>query len=135
MMAQETPDYGYFRDLPDTDYEEAVGRVAEALKAEGFGILTEIDVKATLKKKLDVEFPRYIILGACNPPFAHKALTAEPWIGLFMPCNVVVTERDGGGSTVAVINPQEMFKLVDKPEMEGLSAEVGVMLQAALARI
>ena len=134
-MSESAASYGYFKDLPEVEYEEAITRVTEALKAEGFGVLTEIDVKATLKKKIDVDFHRYVILGACNPGFAHKALTGEPWIGLLMPCNVVVTERDGGGSTVAMVNPGEMFKIVDNPGMAEMAAEVGGKLQAALAKV
>ena len=90
--------YGLVKELPDTDYEAAIEAITEALKGEGFGVLTEIDVQATLKKKLDVDFKRYVILGACNPPLAHQALSAEPLIGLLLPCNVVVSERDGGGA-------------------------------------
>jgi len=89
------PSYGITRELPDTDFDTAVQRATAALKEEGFGVLTEIDVRATLKKKLDVDFPPYLILGTCNPPFAHQALMAEPGIGLLLPCNVIVAAREG----------------------------------------
>lgn len=89
----------------DCDYEEAVEKVRAALPSEGFGVLTEIDVKTTLKKKLDADFRRYVILGACNPQYAYKALSAEIEIGVFMPCNVIVYENDGGGSTVTAVDP------------------------------
>ncbi len=116
--------YGITRELPDRDYDKAVEQVTAALKEEGFGVLTEIDVKATLKKKLDVDHPRYVILGACNPPLAHKALSAEPLIGLLLPCNVVVSEREGGGSVVSALDPREMFKLVDRDDVKPIAEEV-----------
>lgn len=93
--------------LPNS-YEDTINIVTEALKTEGFGVLTEIDVKATLKKKIDQDFHKYSILGACNPPLAHKALQSDPQIGLFLPCNVTVEEIDGG-TKVELINPIAMF--------------------------
>ena len=89
-------------------YEEARAQVEEALKAEGFGVLTEIDVKATIKKKLDEDFRKYAILGACNPPLAHKALLTEPLVGLMLPCNVTVEEAEHG-ATVHLLNPNAML--------------------------
>lgn len=127
--------YGITKQLPDTPYEEAVRRTTEALGTEGFGILTEIDVKATLKKKLDVDFRKYVILGACNPSLAHRALMAEMLIGLLLPCNVVVAETDKGGSIVAILDPQSMFSLVDNPGIEPLAKEVREKLQRALEQI
>ncbi len=105
--------YALVRELPDMDYDAVVARVTELLAGEGFGVLTEIDVKATLKKKIDVDFKRYVILGACNPHMAHQALTMEPDIGVLLPCNVCVSERDGGGTRVAAMNPAAAFSLID----------------------
>ncbi len=116
--------YGMVKELPDLSYDDAVSRTTEALKGEGFGVLTTIDVKATLKEKIDVDFKRYVILGACNPKFAHQALSGEPLIGLLLPCNFVVMERDGGGSVVAAFKPTEAFQLVDNDAVQPLAAEV-----------
>ena len=124
--------YGITKELPDLSFEEAVPKVTEAIAAEGFGVLTEIDVKATMKKKLDVDFRDYVILGACNPPLAHKALSAEPHIGLLLPCNVIVMERDGGGSVVSAIQPEVQFTLVDRPGLEEIASEVKAKLERAL---
>ncbi len=129
------PTYGLTKHLPDTDYEAAVQHVTGALQAEGFGVLTEIDVKATMKKKLDVDFRRYVILGACNPPLAHRALTAELYIGLLLPCNVIVMEEDDGSSTVSLVNPSEMFKVVENADMAELAAEVDTKLRRVLEGI
>ena len=116
--------YGLVKELPDLDYDDAVSRTTEALKEEGFGILTTIDVKKTLKEKIDVDFRRYVILGACNPPLAHKSLSGEPLIGLLLPCNFVVMERDEGGSVVAALKPTEVFQLVDNEAVQPLATEV-----------
>jgi uncharacterized protein (DUF302 family) len=109
--------YGFGRRIEGT-LANAIEKVTGALKNEGFGVLTEIDVKDTLKKKLDVDFRGYVILGACNPPLAHKALTAEPQIGLLLPCNVVVQEAPEGGVVVTIADPRAMFSLVDNPGLE-----------------
>ena len=122
------PSYGITKHLPDVEFEDAATRVTDALKAEGFGVLTEIDLKETLKKKLGVEFPRYRILGACNPPLAHRALTADPAVGLLLPCNVVVAERPEGGSVVSAIAPQAMFSVVDNPDLGPIVDEVAAKL-------
>lgn len=119
-----TASYGHTKTLGRVDFEAAVSRVTEALKTQGFGVLTEIDVKATLKKKLDVEFRNYKILGACNPPSAYRALTSEPLIGLLLPCNVVVMQEDDGQITVSIAKPMEMFKPVDNPALLPLATEV-----------
>ena len=96
-------------------YQQAVEQTIAALKEQGFGVLTEIDVQATLKKKLDVDFQRYIILGACNPPLAHKALSADLTVGLMLPCNVVVYENADGTSTVSALNPMAAIGVVGNP--------------------
>jgi len=127
--------YGITREFPELPYEEAITKVTEAIAAEGFGVLTEIDVKATMKQKLDVDFRKYVILGACNPPLALRALMAEPYIGLLLPCNVVVMERDGGGSVVAAIDPETQFKLVDRPGLGKIACEVKEKLERALENI
>lgn len=108
----------------DTDYETALEQVAEALKVEGFGVLTEIDVKATFKKKLDVDFRNYKILGACNPTFAHKALTAAPEVGLLLPCNVTVSEEEDGRILVHIINPAMMMSVIENSALTDVAAEV-----------
>lgn len=124
--------YGMVRELPNVEYDDAVTRTTAALKAEGFGVLTTIDVKATMKEKLNVDFRKYVILGACNPPLAHKALSAEFMIGLLLPCNVVVMEGDAGGSVVAAFKPTEGFSLVDNDGVQPLAGEVEVRLTRVL---
>ena len=120
----------------DLPYEKAVERAREELAKEGFGILTEIDVKATLKKKLDVEFRPYVILGACNPPMAHQALQAEIDIGLLLPCNVVVYQADEPGkSVVAAMDPEEALKLTGNPGIESVARVVRNKLESALGRL
>ncbi len=126
-------DYGIRRKL-DMDFDEARIRIEEELKKEGFGVLTEIDVQATLKKKLDIDYRRYNILGACNPPFAHKALELEREVGLLMPCNVIVYEDDDGKTVVSAMNVEmAMAGLV--PNLKPLADAVGAKLQAALDRL
>jgi uncharacterized protein (DUF302 family) len=108
----------------DLTYDEALEKVTEELKKEGFGVLTEIDVKATLKEKLDVDVPKYKILGACNPPFADKALKAEPGVGLLLPCNVVVYESEAGETTVAAINAEAMLSVIGRDDVTPIAEEV-----------
>lgn len=115
-------------------YERAVERVKEALAEEGFGVLTEIDVKATLEKKLHVDFERYVILGACNPRLAHRALQEEHDIGALLPCNVVVHER-GQGSRVVVFDPVQGLGLAGNPELEPIGREVAERMERVLQRI
>lgn len=116
-------------------FDEALARVTEALKAEGFGVLTEIDVKETLRKKLDQEFARYRILGACNPPFAFQALTAEPEIGMLLPCNVVVREDSEGRTRVEFMDPLAVLKLVNRPEVEAIAKQVRERLDRVAAKL
>ena len=113
-----------------TDFDSAIQRVTDALKAEGFGVLTEIDVKATLKKKLDVDFRPYKILGACNPPLAHRALTADPQIGLLLPCNVVVAQGEEEGMIdVSLIDPISMLGVVSNPDVESVAQDARARLE------
>ena len=125
--------YGFTRTLKGVSYEAARGRIEAALKEEGFGILTEIDVKATLKAKLNVDFANYVILGACNPTLAHQALGVDPGVGLMLPCNVVVTQDDQGNAVIAVLDPQSMLKVMDDPSpLEKTMQEARERLQRAL---
>lgn len=119
----------------DCSMEEAEQKAIGALKAEGFGVLTEIDVQAVLKKKIDVDRKPYKILGACNPVLANKALQAEPDLGLLLPCNVVIREEDDGTITVAIVDPAAMFSVVDKPEMEAMANEVRGKFERIMAAV
>jgi uncharacterized protein (DUF302 family) len=129
-----TTKFGFSVDVP-LAYEQADLRVRELLKAEGFGILTEIDVGATMKEKLDVDFPRYEILGACNPPLAHRALQAEPDAGLLLPCNVVVAERGERGSRVSFMDPVASLSLVDNPALDPIAADAAERLHRVAAAL
>lgn len=118
-------------------YEEAVEKVVAALKAEEFGVLTRIDVKATLKEKLGEDFRPYVILGACNPPLAHRALLAEPQVGVMLPCNVTV-EQHGDGSLVSVANPRGMLgfgTLGDNPGLAQIASEAGARIERVVAAL
>lgn len=128
------PDYGYTAHLPDTSFEDARARTVEALKSQGFGVLTEIDVQAIFKQKLDAAFRRYVILGACNPQLAHRALQSELGVGLLLPCNVCVWEEDGG-SVVSMARPATMFTVVESEALRPVAEDADRRLQAALAQI
>ena len=125
----------YFSKTVAGSFNDIVERVTAELKKEGFGILTEIDVKETLKKKLNVDFRRYKILGACNPPFAYKALIAEDKIGTMLPCNVIVQELSVGTVEVAAIDPAASMQAVDNPALKGIASEVREKLKAVMERI
>jgi uncharacterized protein (DUF302 family) len=114
------------------DFDAAVAKTIEALKAEGFGVLTDIDIAATLKQKLGVEFRKYRILGACNPPLALKALSAEDKIGVMLPCNVIVQERAEGGVELAAIDPRAAMQRVGNPALSAVAEEVAERLARAL---
>ena len=123
--------YYFSKTLPGKTYEEAKELVTEELKKEGFGILTEIDVQATLKKKIDADISRYTILGACNPHFAYKAVTAEDKIGVFLPCNVLVKEQQDGQIEVVAVDPISSMSAVQNESLGGIATEV----QAKLKRV
>jgi uncharacterized protein (DUF302 family) len=125
--------YGFSKTTP-LPYEQAIEKVTDELKKEGFGVLTTIDVKETLKKKLDVDFTKYVILGACNPPFAHKALTAEEEIGLLLPCNVAVYEKENA-TVVSIFDPMVMMAIVENSAMKPIAEEVRARLERVLANV
>ena len=129
-MPDTTTSYYYARTL-DLSPEEAEARLREELDKEGFGVLTEIDVNATLKKKLDVDFRPYKILGACNPPFAHKALAAESKIGTMLPCNVIVQEKDGQ-TEVAAVDPVASMQAIDNADLRPIAEEIRDRLQRVI---
>jgi len=126
---------GYaFSAVLDTSYEEAIARVTKALKEEGFGVLTQIDVKETLKNKLDKDFRKYLILGACNPPFAYQALEAQLDVGLLLPCNVIVYENDEKKAVVSAINPVSALEVIQNEKMKPIAREVSEKLKRVLEK-
>lgn len=133
-MTDKARRYGMGKSVP-LPYKQAVERTREALQKEGFGVLTEIDVKATLKKKLDVDFRQYVILGACNPPLAYRGFQAEPDIGLLLPCNVIVYEEDATRSRVAILDPAVQLSITGRKDIEPLANEAKQKLERALAAI
>ncbi len=126
--------YGFSKKVA-LSYEDALDRVTSELQKEGFGVLTEIDVRATLKKKLDIDTNKYKILGACNPPLAHQALSAEPEIGLLLPCNVVVFEDSDGKTTVAAIDARKMMGVVGRDDIEPIAEQVNAKLKRVIENV
>lgn len=126
-----TTKYGFGKTVPYA-FDDAIERVTQALQTEGFGILSDIDVAAALKKKLNQDMPPYRILGACNPPLAHRAITAEPSIGLLLPCNVLVRQDANGAVSVECMDTDAVLQLVGKPEIAALAAEVRERLERVL---
>ncbi len=127
--------YGFSTTLTDTTFDQAMSRTLDALKAEGFGVLSEIDVQKAMKDKLGVDMPGYRILGACNPPLAHRALQAEPDIGLLLPCNVIVREESPGRVVVGFLDPQTMVGLVGKADVKPVADEAEQRLRRACASL
>ena len=125
----------YFNRILQTTFDDALSRVSEELKKEGFGVLTEIDVKETLKKKLNVDFRKYRILGACNPQFAFKALEAEDKIGTMLPCNVIVQEIPGVGVEIAAIDPIASMQAVKNPKLEEIAGQVRDKLRNVIEKL
>jgi uncharacterized protein (DUF302 family) len=124
-----------FSTVLDASYEEAITKVTDALKEEGFGVLTEIDVKATLKKKLDVDFRKYVILGACNPPYAHRTLQADLDVGLLLPCNVIVYETDDQKAHVSALNPASGLEIIENEELSEIAGEVSEKLKRVIETV
>jgi len=125
---------GFSKTTPLT-YEQAIAKVTDELKKEGFGVLTEIDVRETLKKKLNAEFRPYKILGACNPTLAHQALLKEIELGMFLPCNVIVYQADNGGTVVSAVDPQIALGRLNRPQLEPVAEEVAMRLKRVIAAV
>lgn len=122
----------YFNKIISSDFDSAIKKVMEQLKSEGFGVLTEIDVKKTLKEKIDVDFRKYKILGACNPPNAFKALSNEPYIGLMLPCNVVVQESENGKIDISAVDPLASMQAVSNPHLEEIAGNIRHKLERVI---
>lgn len=125
----------YFSKTIDQSFDNAIQKVTEALKTEGFGVLTEIDVKATLKKKINVDFYNYKILGACNPPFAYKALLAEDKIGTMLPCNVIVQEKVSGQVEVSAIDPSASMLAIENKDLQAIATEIKTRLKKVIENL
>jgi uncharacterized protein (DUF302 family) len=119
----------------ETSYEDAISKVTDALKEEGFGVLTEIDVKSTLKKKLDVDFRKYVILGVCNPPYAHRTLQTDLDVGLLLPCDVIVYETDDKKAYVSAINPVSALEVIKSEELRKIATEVSEKLKRVIEKV
>jgi uncharacterized protein (DUF302 family) len=119
----------------NTSYEDAISRVTDALKEEGFGVLTEIDVKSTLKKKLDVDFRKYMILGVCNPPYAFRTLQTDLDVGLLLPCNVIVYETDDKKAYISALNPVSALEVIKSQELRKIAAEVSEKLKRVVEKV
>jgi uncharacterized protein (DUF302 family) len=124
-----------FSTVLETSFEDAVDRIKDALKEEGFGVLTEIDVKTTFKKKLNKDFRKYVILGACNPPFAFRTLETDLDVGLLLPCNVIVYETDEKKAYIAAINPVSALKVIKKDNLKQIAKEVSGKLEKAIEKV
>ncbi len=136
MSSGETiPEYALVRTLASGTFDEAITRTRDELAAEGFGVLSDIDVKETLRKKLGIDVPRYRILGACNPELAHRVLEAEWGIGVLLPCNVVVAERPDGRIVVAAVDPMQMFSVVEREDLAPVAEEVRERLARVVDRV
>jgi uncharacterized protein (DUF302 family) len=125
----------FFETSTSYTFDQAVDRVSQELKEEGFGILTRIDVKETLKKKLDVDFPRYEILGACNPAYAYKALLVEEKIGIMLPCNIIVQEKPDGSVSISAVDPLASMQAIINPELEKIARQIQAKLRAVIDRL
>jgi len=125
----------YFEKITNYDFDTSVQRITEELKKEGFGILAEIDMKKTLKEKINIDFKEYKILEACNPPFAYKSLMAEDNIGIMLPCNIVVKAKDNNTVSVSVVNPVSAMQGVNNPEMNLIANEIQAKLKMALNKV
>lgn len=125
----------YFSKVLDISFDEAIDKVTKELKEEGFGILTEIDVKETFRKKLDVDFRKYRILGACNPQLAHKAISAESRIGTMLPCNVIVQETENGKTEVSAVDPVASMTSVENEDLGSIAGEVREKLKTVIERL
>ncbi len=125
----------HFSKTLDLPFDDAITHVTHVLKDNGFGVLTTIDIKATLKKKMDVDFRPYTILGACNPGFAYKALQAEPYIGTMLPCNVIVQDMGGGQVEVSAVDPMASMQAIENPDLGAIAGQVQEMLQKVIADI
>ncbi len=125
----------YFSKTINESFDNAIQKVTEALRAEGFGILTEIDIKATFKKKLDVDFYNYKILGACNPPFAYKALLTEDKIGTMLPCNVILQEKEAGQVEVSAVDPSASMQSIENKDLQDIATEIRTRLQKIIEQM